>query len=404
MTHDPLEHATRLLRDAVDDTGEVDRIPPDRDDTVARIAEALRDRRRRDRIRRRWIGVGMAAGVLALVGTSVALVVRQVPSPVTVQQADHDRGRIREASDKVTVLHDGQTSAPAAGARLADGTELRTPLGAEAHLDFDSGTQLTIAGGTRVRLVEQTHHKRFALEAGSVFAKVAKLSADERFVVTTSDAEIEVRGTAFRVTLATPDPSCENGTPTRLDVTEGTVVVRHAAHEVRVAAGEHWPACANAPVAGDAPRAPAKESKPLRPVAVNTISTGNAGAPTSAVGPAAMAPTALMAAKATVADAPNVSPERASHLAEQNDLFDTGMQKKRAGDLSGALATFERLIAAYPEGPLGENASVERMRVLGSLEQNSHPVRAAAAARDYLARYPSGFAREEARKLSVEQP
>lgn len=391
MSHDPLEQATRLLRDAVENTGEVDRIPPDRDDTVARLAEALRDRRRRARARRTWVGIGMAAGVLALVGAGATLLLRESHTPARSADTSADRGRLREASDKVTVLHDGQSSAPSPGTRLADGTELRTPAGAEAHLDFDSGTQLTIAGGTRVRLVEQTHHKRFALEAGSVFAKVAKLTADERFLVTTSDAEIEVRGTAFRVTIATPDPACGSGTPTRLDVTEGTVVVRHDAHEVRVGAGEHWPSCAN--TSADEARASTKESKAAHPAA--------AAAPTIAAKAApSLAAPSLAAAETT--PSPNAPAERTSRLAEQNDLFDTAMQRKRAGDLGGALSTFERLIATYPDGPLGENASVERMRVLASLDRT----RAAAAARDYLARYPGGFARDEARKLTLttEQP
>lgn len=386
MTHDPLEHATRLLRDAVEDTGEVDRMPPDRDDTVLRLAEALRDRRRRAHARRTWMGVGMAAGVLALVGTGAVVALREPHASEPSMQANADHGRLREAADKVTVVHDGQSSAPAPGTRLADGTELRTPTGAEAHLDFDSGTQLTIAGGTRVRLIEQTRHKRFALESGSVFAKVAKLATDERFLVTTSDAEIEVRGTAFRVTLTTPDPACENGTPTHVDVTEGTVVVRHDAREVRVSAGEHWPACASAST--DEPRVQAKESRAVHPSTV--------APPATAAAKPAPSPPAPESAPATNA----VVAERTSSLAEQNDLFDMAMQRKRAGDLAGALSTFERLIATYPDGPLGENASVERMRVLASLDRT----RASAVARDYLARYPNGFARDEARKLLAEQP
>ena len=84
-----------------------------------------------------------------------------------------------------------------------------------------------------MRLVEQSQRKRFSLEAGSLFAKVAKLTADERFVVATPDAEVEVRGTAFRVTIVPADRACEDGSPTRLEVTEGVVVVRHAGVEHR---------------------------------------------------------------------------------------------------------------------------------------------------------------------------
>ena len=100
---------------------------------------------------------------------------------------------------------------------------------------------MTIGGSSRVRLVEQSQRKRFSLESGSFFAKVAKLTADERFVVATPDAEVEVRGTAFRVTIVPGDPTCAGGSPTRLEVSEGVVVVRHSGTEVRVAAGERWP-------------------------------------------------------------------------------------------------------------------------------------------------------------------
>src|SRR4029079_10605942 len=113
----------------------------------------------------------------------------------------------------------------------------------EAHLDFDSGTRVTLGSAGRVRLVEQSQSKRFALEAGSFFAKVARLAVDERFVVATPDAEVEVRGTAFRVTIVPGNAACAGGTPTRLDCSEGVVVVRHAGAEVRVGAGERWPAC-----------------------------------------------------------------------------------------------------------------------------------------------------------------
>src|SRR4029079_18734675 len=93
----------------------------------------------------------------------------------------------------------------------------------EAHLDFDSGTRVTLGSAGRVRLVEQSQSKRFALEAGSFFAKVARLAVDERFVVATPDAEVEVRGTAFRVTIVAGDAGCGEGTPPPLDMSKRLV-------------------------------------------------------------------------------------------------------------------------------------------------------------------------------------
>jgi outer membrane protein assembly factor BamD (BamD/ComL family) len=57
---------------------------------------------------------------------------------------------------------------------------------------------------------------------------------------------------------------------------------------------------------------------------------------------------------------------------------------------------YQRLEDLYPDGPLAEPSVVERFRLLKSED--------AKAARDlaerYLARFPAGFARSEARELS----
>jgi hypothetical protein len=72
------------------------------------------------------------------------------------------------------------------------------------------------------------------------------------------------------------------------------------------------------------------------------------------------------------------------------------MACKRRGDVAGSLAALDGLIAAYPRGTLAESAQVEKMRVLASADRR----RAADAARAYLARYPNGYARDEARALT----
>ncbi|MDB4936357.1 MAG: hypothetical protein JWP87_3329, partial [Labilithrix sp.] len=264
----PLENATRMLRDAVADPGDVEAMPPEREAAVARIADALRARARARRRKRVLAGLAIAAGIGALATGGVLAAHRATHDGGSVQSATnaHDLGRVDVPADGVTALREGRTEPLGAGTRLPEGTELRTNGASEAHLDFDSGTRVTLGGAGRVRLVEQSQRKRFALESGSFFAKVAKLGPDERFVVSTPDAEVEVRGTAFRVTLVEGNPDCAGGTPTRLDVSEGVVVVRHAGAEVRVAAGERWPACAPAPAErrAEAP-APAPVTTSARP-------------------------------------------------------------------------------------------------------------------------------------------
>jgi hypothetical protein len=189
------------------------------------------------------------------------------------------------------------------------------------------------------------------LAAGSVDLHVTKVSADHRFLITTPDAEVEVRGTKFRVSIGPADPTCSEDALTHLVVTEGAVVVRHAGAEKRVNAGEQWPGDCIAPVEVAAP------SPPMPP--------------------------------------PAITASVASSLAEQNDLFAEAIVAKRSGESRVALTTFDRFLAMFPSSPLAQSAAVERMRLLRSAQSP----RAVGAARQYLARYPSGFARAEAEAI-----
>lgn len=376
MKQDPLAQVTGLLERAVADIGDVEVVPPERDEATARVRHALEQRRASQR-RRKIAIVAAAAAVLLAMG---AIAARRSPEPAAKAAVPtSEQARVESTESGLTAVQGGQEAAPASGQRLGDGTELRTAPTAEAHLEFDSGTRVAVGAASRVRLVEQTRHKRFALESGSLHAKVAKLGADERFVVATGDAEIEVRGTEFRVTVAEPTPDCGGGTTTRVDVREGVVVVRHHGAEERVAAGEHWPRCAkdDGPAAGaGAPTAPEAS---MRPTA--------ASRPAPAAVPAAPNPNA----KANT----NPDPTSASRLAEQNDLFQEAMRRKRSGDARGALQLLERLHDGYADGPLAENAEVERFRILTRVDR----ARAASAAREYLRARPRGFARAEAEAL-----
>jgi TolA-binding protein len=84
-----------------------------------------------------------------------------------------------------------------------------------------------------------------------------------------------------------------------------------------------------------------------------------------------------------------------SQLAEQNDLYGKAIAFRESGDYATAIATFEKLAAKYPSSPLAENAVAERMKLLATMGSG----RAAEAARDYIVRYPSGFARADAETI-----
>jgi len=89
-----------------------------------------------------------------------------------------------------------------------------------------------------------------------------------------------------------------------------------------------------------------------------------------------------------------------SDLVEQNRMFVAATAARRQGDIQGAVGLYERFVATYPSSALAESAAVERMRLLAT----SDPVRARAAATEYLARHPKGFARDEAVSISSKHP
>lgn len=93
--------------------------------------------------------------------------------------------------------------------------------------------------------------------------------------------------------------------------------------------------------------------------------------------------------------APATAASVASALGEQNDLFAEAVVAKRNGESHVALATFNRFVATYPASPLAQSAAVERMRLLRAAQS---PL-VFRAAREYLARYPDGFACAEAEAI-----
>jgi hypothetical protein len=170
------------------------------------------------------------------------------------------------------------------------------------------------------------------------------------------------------------DPTCGGGTVTRVNVYEGIVSVRHQGNEARVPAGGEWPSgCTN-----------------VMAVAPPSTPRGAAGSP----------PAPGVGAAGSSRSAPLAAAPDPSQLKEQNDCIARALTAKRSGAVQEAISAFEGCIAAYPSSPMVENAMVQRMRLLRTVE----PSRAASAARQYLARYPHGFARAEAEAMVQQEP
>lgn len=357
--------ATELLADAQDDGA---RVPPPSPEARLRAISAIEQAivaRQRQRRRSRWVGVVAAAAAVVVCGVGVAKLVTDLRAPTPVAVASpgvsmpvlaftpvlHSTGSVvvANADDTLAAVPDGTPIAR--GKRL-----VARPLG-HATLAFATGTELTLEERSDLTIDEGGASQRFSLAGGAVSAHVAKLAPGQRFVVATPDAEVEVHGTTFRVAVVPSDPSCGGGTATRVDVLEGVVVVRSRGGETSVTAGERWPA-------GCTQTASYTTTPPV-------LTIDKKAAPATSVTPS-------------------------SQLTEQNDLFAEAVAAKRRGATGQALATFERFLAKYPGSPLAESAMAERMRLLRGSD------RGRAAAKQYLARFPGGFARADAQAILAE--
>jgi ferric-dicitrate binding protein FerR (iron transport regulator) len=360
--------AARLLSAGRDVT-----VPPpsgqSRENAIAALAAAMGDRRRANR-QRRVVALAAAAAVVVALGVLGA---QRLSGPVqggaTVVATQVGQGaRLFRAGSAASLAEGGMV---AAGDRVAAGG------GVSMHLS--TGTNLKVEAASELQFVDTGPALRLALLRGAVRADVAKLRRGERFVVTTADAEIEVKGTSFRLAASAADTVCDEPTTTRLEVFEGVVAVRRGAAVTLVGAGSVWPSgCHRRPEVIPLP-APAALARKVAEVAVPRARR-----------PVEMAPAVL----------PAPPPDPASTLAEQNDLFARAMAARRRGDRQGALVSFFELERRFPTSPLGEASMVERMRLVSSHDREA----ARAIAREYLARYPGGYAGAEARALVAEPP
>jgi hypothetical protein len=364
--------AARLF--ARETPAQVEATTEQRAESIDAIERALVAKKRR-RTRRVWAWATSSAAAVALVGYGGFRELAR-PAPVTSPIIS----AIVRPSGNGAAIVSGNGTAPLIGmASLAQGGRLVAGNSGGATVRLSTGTELAVQHDTNVEFESAGPVERFFLTQGVLQAKVAKLGKGERFIVRTPDAEVEVRGTVFQVALVDPDASCAGGARTRVNVSEGVVEVRSVGGTFYVHPGEAWPAhCAVASlVASVAIQAPPTIRKSPTVAPADRVRTADAqGAPSQAQALA----------------------KEASSIAQQNELFAEASSAHRQGDNARALSAFEQLMARYPASPLAESAAVQRMHLL----QTSDPTAAQNAARQYLAHYPQGYARNDAERLLVQ--
>jgi len=258
----------------------------------------------------------------------------------------------------------------------------RVNSGGTAALALSTGSRLDLESDAAVTARTLASHQRFFLSRGALEARVAKLGMGERFVVETPDAEIEVRGTEFRLEVPERADACDSNVRTRLFVREGVVEVRSGNRMARITAGGRWPDC-HGPNREALPKGkPVRDAPGEQPAMGHNLGEGSASP------------------RAKAAEIPAPESSNSPALVEQNDLFAEGVAARKRGDASAAISAYGRLIEKYPGSALVENAMVERMRLFGRSDSDA----ARREAARYLERYPSGFARAEANRLLLGSP
>ncbi|APR86846.1 Fe-S oxidoreductase [Minicystis rosea] len=279
------------------------------------------------------------------------------------------------------------------------------------------------------------------LVRGTLDVTVRPLAQGERFVVRTADAEIEVRGTAFRV-------EAEGGRIRGVAVSEGTVEVRYAGFSAVIPSGGSWratgdgaaPSASASPiavaatsVASAAPEAPpsaapeaatsalptapiamaAPNALPIAPIAPIAMAAPSASPVVGA--PIARAPSAVrkVAARASTANQrpspePSAAPTAAAPEApsaaraapaipKASQDFAAAMTALGRGDYEGSARQLETFASSHPSDARADEA--DYLRAV-ALQRAGRAADAAAAARRYLATRPGGAHRLEARQIA----
>jgi anti-sigma factor RsiW len=298
---------------------------------------------------------------------------------------------------------------------------LSAAVGRAATIEASSGAHLTIAQATAAVVIR--------LDAGELEARVEPRRPGERFAVELAGGRVEVRGTRFLVGYR------DGGTWLRVD--EGTVAAFDAAGRLTrlVPAGEnHWlspaPPAAPPPPPAEAPapavdtcaelqrscasavartRAAIRASDGPRAVAASSasgIAVGGCGLDGARqcldelqyLRAEALRLTGRLPAAVTAYHALDRS--SATATTRQNALFAAAELQRRLGRLPAALRDYQRAHAVAGAAGLREEAL---LGVMETAEALGDAPRALAAARQYVASYPSGHGTPRARSLIQRQ-
>lgn len=360
--HDAVERALENLGRVAVPVEESSSSAVRRDRVVGALGSVLgRVRARRTFVRRAWITVFsvMSVGAVALGGVAV---VKLKEPPAIARVAEPEAWRTRSVIGTVLVRGaDGLERSVTSGEELRAGDTLETRAGASVAFGLSSG-DVRLGSTARLGFVSTSSaERRLRVAMGAVEVDLPKkLPRGQALILETPDAQVRVVGTAFRIQV---DVDAAGKPATEVSVRRGTVwVSQNGVRRATLGAGSKWRSPSETPVAA----VPVERREPTR-VVTSTPAQRSARAP-----------------------------EVQGTLAEENRLYEAALASRNAGDDRRAADGFAQLLARYPRSVLVEQSLAERFRALDRAGQVSLAV---ATARRYLAAYPEGFARADAERI-----
>jgi hypothetical protein len=287
-------------------------------------------------------------------------------------------GRVQAVEGEVRVIRPGDYDTRVSREfEIGQGDFVQTESTSKALLTLRANIRIELFSSSQLRLGDAVsmNQSDVWIRRGKAHFDVAKRPPNGKFSVHSPDADITVHGTSFTVEVR-QNPA---GIQTVVSVTEGLVSVNGAGQTTHwLKAGESW--------------ASRDDTTALMGPTLLT-------SPGPLQAPEASASTTSSRARPKVVGSPVAG--HASTLGAESQLFATSMAAKRRGDDESALRLIDEFLGKYPASQLAQNARVERFRLLKRLGLREQ---ATAAAREYMAQSPDGFARDEARTLAIPAP
>ncbi|WP_437809900.1 FecR domain-containing protein [Sorangium sp. So ce1078] len=243
------------------------------------------------------------------------------------------------------------------------------------HFAPDHGTTLRPSVDARFERERRAGLDVVTLADGAIDVAVRPLAAGERFIVRTTDAEVEVRGTVFRV-------EAERGRIRGVSVSEGSVEVRHAGIVAMILSGGSWRATGGAGAA---------------PLPGAVLPPGASAAPPASAESSAPAAQEQGASSGAAVEAQRAAPGAAPSSSPAARKFAEAMQALGRGDYARGAEQLEAFSAAHPGDARADEA--DYLRAI-ALQRAGRKAEAVAAARRYLATRPNGAHRAEAKKIA----